>query len=152
MLPFIILHHQTNHKKLKMLDLFFELVDMILQVTSLYGGPLEFIFVVESTEDPAYHAVSQLLKDYRVCCFFTFLVDFGIKYVTLVSSLFMSLIWHGWKVFLLCSLLTMYLSCFLMRIRRLSSEFLFGLFLKSLYEFKCNNRFSGFCCFHNTMI
>ncbi|KAL8489719.1 hypothetical protein ACS0TY_025565 [Phlomoides rotata] len=35
------------------------------QVTSLYGGPLEFIFVVESTEDPAYHAVSQLLKDYK---------------------------------------------------------------------------------------
>ncbi|KAL7168067.1 hypothetical protein ACSBR2_038498 [Camellia fascicularis] len=35
------------------------------QITSLYGGPLEFIFVVESTEDPAYHAVNRLLADYR---------------------------------------------------------------------------------------
>ncbi|KAL8040539.1 hypothetical protein ABFX02_10G105000 [Erythranthe guttata] len=35
------------------------------QITSLYGGPLEFIFVVESTEDPAYHAVSRLLKEYK---------------------------------------------------------------------------------------
>ncbi|KAH0711009.1 hypothetical protein KY284_012437 [Solanum tuberosum] len=26
------------------------------QITSLYGGPLEFLFVVESTADPAYHA------------------------------------------------------------------------------------------------
>ena len=38
-----------------------------MQITSLYGGPLEFIFVVESTEDPAYHAVNRLLADYRVC-------------------------------------------------------------------------------------
>ncbi|KAI7987462.1 hypothetical protein LOK49_LG13G00673 [Camellia lanceoleosa] len=36
-------------------------------ITSLYGGPLEFIFVVESTEDPAYHAVNRLLADYRPC-------------------------------------------------------------------------------------
>lgn len=35
------------------------------QVTSLYGGPLEFLFVVESTEDPAYNAVLRLLSDYR---------------------------------------------------------------------------------------
>ncbi|EXB59758.1 hypothetical protein L484_010869 [Morus notabilis] len=35
------------------------------QITSLYGGPLEFLFVVESTEDPAYHAVSRLLSDYK---------------------------------------------------------------------------------------
>lgn len=35
------------------------------QITSLYGGPLEFLFVVESTEDPAYHAVSQLLSDFK---------------------------------------------------------------------------------------
>ncbi|KAJ4890949.1 Nucleotide-diphospho-sugar transferases superfamily protein [Raphanus sativus] len=32
------------------------------QITSLYGGPLEFLFVLESTEDPAYHAVSRLLS------------------------------------------------------------------------------------------
>ncbi|XP_051132002.1 uncharacterized protein LOC127252048 [Andrographis paniculata] len=35
------------------------------QITSLYGGPQEFLFVVESTEDPAYHAVSRLLKDFE---------------------------------------------------------------------------------------
>ncbi|KAJ4840009.1 hypothetical protein Tsubulata_035112 [Turnera subulata] len=35
------------------------------QVTSLYGGPLEFLFVVESTEDPAYHAVSSLISDLK---------------------------------------------------------------------------------------
>ncbi|KAI4350795.1 hypothetical protein L6164_005210 [Bauhinia variegata] len=35
------------------------------QITSLYGGPLEFLFVVESTEDPAYHAVSRLLSEYE---------------------------------------------------------------------------------------
>lgn len=37
-----------------------------MQITSLYGGPLEFLFVVESTEDPAYHPVSRLLADYKV--------------------------------------------------------------------------------------
>ncbi|KAF3495161.1 hypothetical protein DY000_02057349 [Brassica cretica] len=36
------------------------------QITSLYGGPLEFLFVVESTEDPAYHAVSRLLSMYQI--------------------------------------------------------------------------------------
>ncbi|GAB4852657.1 hypothetical protein Ancab_016872 [Ancistrocladus abbreviatus] len=35
------------------------------QITSLYGGPVEFLFLVESTEDPAYHAVSLLLKDFQ---------------------------------------------------------------------------------------
>ncbi|KAM7519432.1 hypothetical protein LguiB_018394 [Lonicera macranthoides] len=35
------------------------------QITSLYGGPLEFIFVVDSTEDPAYHAVTRLLSDFK---------------------------------------------------------------------------------------
>ncbi|GFS41260.1 nucleotide-diphospho-sugar transferases superfamily protein [Actinidia rufa] len=37
-----------------------------MQITSLYGGPLEFLFVVESTEDPAYHAVNRLLADYKI--------------------------------------------------------------------------------------
>ncbi|KVI01213.1 Ceramide glucosyltransferase [Cynara cardunculus var. scolymus] len=35
------------------------------QLTSLYGGPLEFLFVVDSTDDPAYHAVSRLLLDFK---------------------------------------------------------------------------------------
>ncbi|XWS72090.1 hypothetical protein CRYUN_Cryun02cG0010800 [Craigia yunnanensis] len=35
------------------------------QITSLYGGPLEFLFVVESTEDPAYHAISRLITDFK---------------------------------------------------------------------------------------
>ncbi|KAF8393452.1 hypothetical protein HHK36_021696 [Tetracentron sinense] len=35
------------------------------QITSLYGGPLEFLFVVESTEDPAYRAVSLLISDFK---------------------------------------------------------------------------------------
>ncbi|KAK7358383.1 hypothetical protein VNO77_00310 [Canavalia gladiata] len=35
------------------------------QITSLYGGPLEFLFVVESTEDPAYHAVSRLISEFE---------------------------------------------------------------------------------------
>ncbi|XP_019190469.1 PREDICTED: uncharacterized protein LOC109184862 isoform X2 [Ipomoea nil] len=35
------------------------------QITSLYGGPLEFLFVVESEKDPAYSAVKQLLDDYQ---------------------------------------------------------------------------------------
>lgn len=38
-----------------------------MQITSLYGGPVEFLFVVESKEDPAYHAVSRLLSDFKVC-------------------------------------------------------------------------------------
>lgn len=37
-----------------------------LQVTSLYGGPVEFLFVVESIEDPAYNAVSLLISDFKV--------------------------------------------------------------------------------------
>ncbi|XP_031110098.1 uncharacterized protein LOC116014225 [Ipomoea triloba] len=35
------------------------------QITSLFGGPLEFLFVVESTKDPAYSAVQKLLADYQ---------------------------------------------------------------------------------------
>ncbi|XP_047307746.1 uncharacterized protein LOC124911322 [Impatiens glandulifera] len=35
------------------------------QITSLYGGPLQFIFVVENTEDPAYGALNCLLEDYK---------------------------------------------------------------------------------------
>ncbi|CAN6569199.1 unnamed protein product [Malus baccata var. baccata] len=35
-------------------------------VTSLYGSPLEFIFIVQSTEDPAYRAVSMLLSEFKV--------------------------------------------------------------------------------------
>lgn len=35
------------------------------QITSLYGGPLEFLFVVESTEDPAYRAVSMLISELK---------------------------------------------------------------------------------------
>ncbi|KAK7379968.1 hypothetical protein VNO78_32261 [Psophocarpus tetragonolobus] len=33
------------------------------QLTSLYGGPQEFLLVVESPEDPAYHAVSKLIEE-----------------------------------------------------------------------------------------
>lgn len=35
------------------------------QITSLYGGHLEFLFIVESTEDPAYRAVSLLITDFK---------------------------------------------------------------------------------------
>ncbi|KAI5662752.1 hypothetical protein M9H77_22075 [Catharanthus roseus] len=35
------------------------------QITSLYGGPLEFLFIVDSTADPAYHAVSRLLAEFK---------------------------------------------------------------------------------------
>ncbi|OEL33636.1 hypothetical protein BAE44_0005344 [Dichanthelium oligosanthes] len=35
------------------------------QITSLYGGPLEFLFVVESKDDPAYHAVYRLIAEYK---------------------------------------------------------------------------------------
>jgi hypothetical protein len=37
-----------------------------MQITSLYGGPLEFLFVVESTDDPAYHAISRLISEFEV--------------------------------------------------------------------------------------
>jgi hypothetical protein len=37
-----------------------------MQITSLYGGPLEFLFVVESQDDPAYRAVSRLIVEYKV--------------------------------------------------------------------------------------
>ncbi|XP_074561759.1 uncharacterized protein LOC141818074, partial [Curcuma longa] len=35
------------------------------QITSLYGGPLEFLFIVESTDDPAYLAVSTLISEFQ---------------------------------------------------------------------------------------
>ncbi|KAI5383080.1 uncharacterized protein LOC127102170 [Lathyrus oleraceus] len=35
------------------------------QITSLYGGPIEFLFVVESTEDTAYRAVSRLISEFK---------------------------------------------------------------------------------------
>uniref|UniRef100_A0ACD5XAJ1 Uncharacterized protein n=1 Tax=Avena sativa TaxID=4498 RepID=A0ACD5XAJ1_AVESA len=35
------------------------------QITSLYGGPLEFLFVLESKDDPAYQAVSRLIVEYK---------------------------------------------------------------------------------------
>lgn len=41
-----------------------------MQITSLYGGPLEFLFVVESTEDPAYHAISRLVTEFKVNLFY----------------------------------------------------------------------------------
>lgn len=47
----------------------------MLQITSLYGGPVEFLFVVDSTEDPAYHAVTRLLKDYMVSYYSFYLYD-----------------------------------------------------------------------------
>jgi hypothetical protein len=38
----------------------------LFQITSLYGGPLEFLFVVESTKDPAYPAIHKLISDFQV--------------------------------------------------------------------------------------
>ncbi|CAA7411000.1 unnamed protein product [Spirodela intermedia] len=35
------------------------------QITSLYGGPLEFLFVVESVDDPAYHAITLLISEFK---------------------------------------------------------------------------------------
>lgn len=37
-----------------------------MQLTSLYGGPIEFLLVVESTEDLAYHNVSRLISEFEV--------------------------------------------------------------------------------------
>ncbi|XP_039138081.1 uncharacterized protein LOC120275531 [Dioscorea cayenensis subsp. rotundata] len=36
-----------------------------LTITSLYGGLLEFLFVVESIDDPAYHAISSLISEFK---------------------------------------------------------------------------------------
>lgn len=33
----------------------------------MYGGPLEFLFVVESKEDPACEVILQLMRDLKVC-------------------------------------------------------------------------------------
>ncbi|XP_019436605.1 PREDICTED: uncharacterized protein LOC109342969 [Lupinus angustifolius] len=35
------------------------------QLTSLYGGPLEFLLLVESTDDPAYLPVSRLISEFE---------------------------------------------------------------------------------------
>ncbi|XP_068642098.1 uncharacterized protein [Aristolochia californica] len=35
------------------------------QITSLYGGPLEFLFVVECVADPAYHAATLLIAEHE---------------------------------------------------------------------------------------
>lgn len=35
------------------------------QITSLYGGSVEFLFVVESKDDPAFNAVTRLLADFK---------------------------------------------------------------------------------------
>jgi len=35
------------------------------QITSLYGGPLEFLFIVESIDDLAYRAVSKLISEFK---------------------------------------------------------------------------------------
>lgn len=56
----------------------------MMQITSLYGGPLEFLFVVESIEDPAYHAVSLLISDFKVNFHVWLLLD------SLLSHTFMS--------------------------------------------------------------
>ena len=37
-----------------------------IQITSLYGGSLEFLFVVESVEDPAYDAITLLISEFKV--------------------------------------------------------------------------------------
>jgi len=37
-----------------------------MQLTSLYGGPQEYLLVVESTEDPAYNAVAKLIEELEV--------------------------------------------------------------------------------------
>lgn len=50
-----------------------------MQITSLYGGPLEFLFVVESTEDPAYHALSLLISDFKVSLHVWLSLDFLCK-------------------------------------------------------------------------
>ncbi|EXB51958.1 hypothetical protein L484_019735 [Morus notabilis] len=67
-------HHQSDRFEEEnppfRVDLLFEILGIALSnteklITSLYEGPLEFLFVVESTEDPAYHAVSRFLSDYK---------------------------------------------------------------------------------------
>lgn len=61
-----------------------------MQVTSLYGGPLEFLFVVESTEDPAYHAVTRLKSDFKAYIYFsTFSFCFSEITASLLRHIFM---------------------------------------------------------------
>jgi hypothetical protein len=70
-----------------------------MQLTSLYGGPLEFILVVESTEDPAYHAVSRLLSEFEVQVKFILKLDFPL--ITLFQF------WNSHKliIFYICRVL-----------------------------------------------
>ena len=55
-----------------------------LQITSLYGGPVEFLFVLESTEDPAYSVVSSLISDFKVYMFLRLLYTFLITYAVVI--------------------------------------------------------------------
>ena len=55
-----------------------------LQITSLYGGPVEFLFVLESTEDPAYSVVSSLISDFKVYMFLRLLFTFLITYAVVI--------------------------------------------------------------------
>ena len=62
-----------------------------MQITSLYSGHLKFHFVVESMEDPAYHAINRLLADYEV-----YIVLLTLCYMAIALQLkFMPLIVHG---------------------------------------------------------
>lgn len=38
----------------------------LVQVLSMYGGPLEFLFVVENKEDPAYDSILQMMHELEV--------------------------------------------------------------------------------------
>lgn len=37
-----------------------------MQVLSMYGGPVEYLFVVENKEDPEYESILQLMHDLEV--------------------------------------------------------------------------------------
>jgi hypothetical protein len=55
-----------------------------MQITSLYGGPVEFLFVLESTEDPAYGCVSSLISNFKVYMFLRFLYTFLFTYALVI--------------------------------------------------------------------
>ena len=44
----------------------FDIGGLECQVMSMYGGSLEFIFVVESIEDPAHESITQLINEFKV--------------------------------------------------------------------------------------
>ncbi|KAB2595773.1 hypothetical protein D8674_031223 [Pyrus ussuriensis x Pyrus communis] len=57
---------KTKNNCSKFMDRERERADVLSgKVTSLYGGPLEFTFIVQSTEHPAYRAVSMLLSELK---------------------------------------------------------------------------------------